>query len=218
MSYSIDWSNKAQLSSDRASYLLAKQMRLILRPGAYWLLLDLRAAIPSRNLLRHTEFATIRLRLLKVAGRVIEGATRIRIALPLMLPRGRDVQSDRAQTATVRTMSRWARTPETVNPSLQRVDRVLDPTICPTPCVQNRQVCSGKSPFRSCIQMHKVGLGREYPRSKISNDHGLRAWKGTSVCDTRVGAVLRRAGIHGLPLLINVLRGAWSLIDGRRGF
>jgi hypothetical protein len=37
-------------------------MRLILHTGAYWLLLDLRAAIPSWNPLRHTEFATIRLR------------------------------------------------------------------------------------------------------------------------------------------------------------
>jgi Transposase DDE domain group 1 len=55
-------------------------MRLILHTGAYWLLLDLRAAIPSWNPLRHTEFATIRLRLLKVAGRVIESVTRIRIA------------------------------------------------------------------------------------------------------------------------------------------
>jgi hypothetical protein len=36
----------------------------------------MRAAIPSWNPLRHTEFATIRLRLLKVAGRVIESATR----------------------------------------------------------------------------------------------------------------------------------------------
>jgi signal transduction histidine kinase len=39
-----------------------------------------------RNPLRHTEFATIRLRLLKVAGRVIESATRIRIALASCCP------------------------------------------------------------------------------------------------------------------------------------
>jgi hypothetical protein len=47
-------------------------MRLILHTGAYWLLLDLRAAIPSWNPLRHTEFATIRLRLLRIASRIIE--------------------------------------------------------------------------------------------------------------------------------------------------
>jgi hypothetical protein len=59
--------HKAQLSSDRTSCRspLANQMRLVLHTGAYWLLLDLRAAIPSWNPLRHTEFATIRLRLLR---------------------------------------------------------------------------------------------------------------------------------------------------------
>jgi hypothetical protein len=80
--------HKAQLSSDRTSCRspLANQMRLILHTGAYWLLHDLRAAIPSWNPLRHTEFATIRLRLLKIAGRVIETASRIRIALASCCP------------------------------------------------------------------------------------------------------------------------------------
>src|SRR4029077_19333343 len=52
--------HKAQLASDRTSCRspLANQMRLILHTGAYWLLLDLRAAIPSWNPLRHAEFAT----------------------------------------------------------------------------------------------------------------------------------------------------------------
>ena len=61
-------------------------MRLILHTGAYWLLLDLRAAIPSWNSLRHTEFATVRLRLLKIASRIIEHASRIRIALTSCCP------------------------------------------------------------------------------------------------------------------------------------
>src|SRR5215510_11343760 len=80
--------HKAQLASDRTSCRspLANQMRLILHTGAYWLLLDLRNAIPSWNPLRHTEFATIRLRLLKVAGRIIETASRIRIALASCCP------------------------------------------------------------------------------------------------------------------------------------
>jgi len=80
--------HKAQLSSDRTSCRspLANQMRLILHTGAYWLLHDLRAAIPSWNPLRHTEFASIRLRLLKIAGRVIETASRIRIALASCCP------------------------------------------------------------------------------------------------------------------------------------
>ena len=80
--------HKAQLASDRTSCRspLANQMRLILHTGAYWLLLDLRSAIPSWNPLQHTEFATIRLHLLKVAGRIIETASRIRIALASCCP------------------------------------------------------------------------------------------------------------------------------------
>jgi len=80
--------HKTQLSSDRTSCRspLANQMRLILHTGAYWLLLDLRAAIPSWNPLQHTEFATIRLRLLKIAGRIIETASRIRVALASRCP------------------------------------------------------------------------------------------------------------------------------------
>ena len=80
--------HKAQLASDRTSCRspLANQMRLILHTGAYWLLLDLRAAIPSWNPLRHTEFATIRLRLLKIAGRMIETVSRVRIALASCCP------------------------------------------------------------------------------------------------------------------------------------
>jgi hypothetical protein len=52
--------HKAQLASDRTSCRspLANQMRLILHTGAYWLLLDVRDAIPTWNPLRHTEFAT----------------------------------------------------------------------------------------------------------------------------------------------------------------
>src|SRR5436190_1769888 len=80
--------HKAQLSSDRTSCRspLANQMRLILHTGAYWLLLDLRTAIPSWNPLRHTEFATIRLRLLKIAGRIIETESSIRIELASCCP------------------------------------------------------------------------------------------------------------------------------------
>jgi hypothetical protein len=80
--------HKAQLASDRTSCRspLANQMRLILHTGAYWLLLDVRDAIPSWNPLRNTEFATIRLRLLKIAGRIVETASRIRVALASCCP------------------------------------------------------------------------------------------------------------------------------------
>ena len=80
--------HKAQLASDRTSCRspFANQMRLILHTGAYWLLLDVRDAIPKWHPLRHTEFATIRLRLLKIAARIIETASRIRIALASCCP------------------------------------------------------------------------------------------------------------------------------------
>jgi hypothetical protein len=80
--------HKAQLASDRTSCRspLANQMRLILHTGAYWLLLDVRDAIPSWNPLRHCEFASIRLRLLKIASRITETASRIRVALASCCP------------------------------------------------------------------------------------------------------------------------------------
>ena len=61
-------------------------MRLILHTAAYWLMWALCEATPARSLLRTAEFATIRLRLLKVAARVIETASRIRIAFASACP------------------------------------------------------------------------------------------------------------------------------------
>ena len=80
--------HKAQLASDRTSCRspLANQMRLILHTGAYWLMLDLRDRIPTWHPMRQTEFATIRLRLLKIAGRITETASRIRVALASCCP------------------------------------------------------------------------------------------------------------------------------------
>ena len=70
------------LKSDRTSCRSANanQMRLFLHTAAYWLMWRLRQALPPTAALRTAEFATIRLRLIKVAARVIETATRIRIA------------------------------------------------------------------------------------------------------------------------------------------
>jgi len=55
-------------------------------PTAYWLLLDVRDCIPSWHALRKTEFASIRLHLLKIAGRIVETASRIRVALASCCP------------------------------------------------------------------------------------------------------------------------------------
>ena len=56
--------------------------------AAYWLLLSLRDRMPRPHALASAEFATIRLHLLKLAGRVIETASRVRIAFCRLSARG----------------------------------------------------------------------------------------------------------------------------------
>jgi hypothetical protein len=84
--------HKSQLASDRTSCRepKANQFRLILHTAAYWLMLAMRSAVPRRSHLSYAEFATMRLRLIKIAARVVEGAARIRVFLPTACP-DRDV-------------------------------------------------------------------------------------------------------------------------------
>jgi hypothetical protein len=71
-------------------------MRLILHTAAYWLMWRIQQAIPKATALAAAEFATLRLRLLKVAARVIE-----RLAYPhclrFSLPGCQRVQRHRHQ-------------------------------------------------------------------------------------------------------------------------
>ncbi|QJU60428.1 IS1380 family transposase [Sphingomonas sp. AP4-R1] len=92
---------KTQLKSDRTSCRSANanQMRLILHTAAYWLIWAVREAVPAKNPLRTAEFATIRVRLLKVAARVIETARRLRIAFGSACP---DVQVFRSISLSLR--------------------------------------------------------------------------------------------------------------------
>jgi hypothetical protein len=80
--------HKSQLKSDRTSCRSANanQMRLVLHTAAYWLMWAVRRALPPSVALRTAEFATIRASLLKVAARVIETASRIRIAFASACP------------------------------------------------------------------------------------------------------------------------------------
>jgi len=80
--------HKTQLASDRTSCRspLANQVRLVLHTGAYWLLLALRDAIPRPQPLATAEFTTLRLRLVKIAARITETATRVRIAFAAACP------------------------------------------------------------------------------------------------------------------------------------
>ncbi len=80
--------HKSQLASDRTSCRspLANQVRLVLHTGAYWLMLKLRDAIPRPQPLARAEFTTLRARLLKIAARITETATRVRIAFAASCP------------------------------------------------------------------------------------------------------------------------------------
>jgi hypothetical protein len=80
--------HKSQLASDRTSCRepKANQFRLIVHTAAYWLMLAMRRAVPHRSKLSYAEFATMRLRLIKIAARVVEGAARIRVFLPTVCP------------------------------------------------------------------------------------------------------------------------------------
>ena len=80
--------HKSQLASDRTSCRspLANQVRLVLHTGAYWLMLKLRDAIPRPQPLANAEFATLRARLLKIAARITETASRVRIAFAASCP------------------------------------------------------------------------------------------------------------------------------------
>ena len=91
--------HKSQLASDRTSCRspLANQVRLLLHTAAYWLMLTLRDAIPKPQPLANAEFTTLRLRLIKIAARVIETATRVRIAFAASCP----------QAALFGSIARW---------------------------------------------------------------------------------------------------------------
>lgn len=80
--------HKAQLASDRTSCRSANanQMRLVLHTAAFWLMWRIQQAVPKASALAKAEFATLRLRLLKVAARVIETASRIRVAFASACP------------------------------------------------------------------------------------------------------------------------------------
>ncbi len=79
---------KTHLAADRTSCskATANQFRLFLHAGAYWLMWGLRASMPKRSLLRSAQFDTLRLRLIKIAARVVEMKTMIKVHLPTACP------------------------------------------------------------------------------------------------------------------------------------
>jgi hypothetical protein len=80
------WKN--HLAADRTSCheAGANQFRLFLHAGAYWLLWSLRRLMPPRSAWRVMQFDTLRLRLIKIAARVVELKKQIKIHLPSSAP------------------------------------------------------------------------------------------------------------------------------------
>jgi hypothetical protein len=80
--------HKLHLASDRTSCskATANQFRLLIHTAAYWLLHTLRGLAPKASFWREAQFDTIRVALIKVAGRVTELATRIKVTLPSCYP------------------------------------------------------------------------------------------------------------------------------------
>jgi hypothetical protein len=80
------WKN--HLAADRTSCSTAEanQFRLFLHAGAYWLLWSMRRLMPKRSLWRVMQFDTLRLRLIKLAARVVELKTQLKIHLPSSAP------------------------------------------------------------------------------------------------------------------------------------
>src|SRR3954451_15589632 len=79
---------KRHLAADRTwcTRATANQFRLLLHAAAYWLVWGLPASPPKPSPWRPARVATIRLRLIKIAARVEELRTRIRIRLPTACP------------------------------------------------------------------------------------------------------------------------------------
>jgi hypothetical protein len=79
---------KRHLAADRTSCCRtsANQFRLMLHTGAYWLLWSLRSLMPKRSTWRVAQFDTLRLRLVKLAARVVALKTRVVVHLPSACP------------------------------------------------------------------------------------------------------------------------------------
>lgn len=80
--------HKLHLASDRTSCskATANQFRLLIHTAAYWLLHTLRGLAPKTSFWRDAQFDRLRLGLIKVAGRVTEMVTRIKLSLPSSFP------------------------------------------------------------------------------------------------------------------------------------
>jgi hypothetical protein len=80
--------HKLHLASDRTSCskATANQFRLLIHTAAYWLLHTLKGLAPKSSFWRDAQFDTLRLAFIKVAARVTELVTRVKVSLPSSYP------------------------------------------------------------------------------------------------------------------------------------
>jgi hypothetical protein len=85
--------HKLHLASDRTSCTraTANQFRLLLHTAAYWLLHTLRGLAPRTSFWRDAQFDTLRLAFVKIAARVTELVTRVKVSLPSSYPHKADL-------------------------------------------------------------------------------------------------------------------------------
>jgi hypothetical protein len=85
--------HKLHLVSDRTSCTkaTANQFRLLVHTAAYWLLHTLKGLASKTSFWRNAQFDTIRLAFIKIAARVTELVTRIRVSLPSSYPYKQDL-------------------------------------------------------------------------------------------------------------------------------
>ena len=81
-----DWKLYTRADKTACHRWQANQFRLFLHIGAYWLLHGLRRAAPKRSMWRGATFATIRSAFVKIAVRVEELKTRIKLSFPANSP------------------------------------------------------------------------------------------------------------------------------------
>ncbi len=83
---------KTHLAADRTSCTkaTANQLRLFLHSGAYWIMWGLRVSMPKKIDMARRAIRHLRLRLIKIAARVVEMKTMIRVHLPTSCP-GQDI-------------------------------------------------------------------------------------------------------------------------------
>jgi len=90
---------------------------LFLHAGAYWIMWGLRISMPKRSMWRVAQFDTLRLRLIKLAARVVEMKTMIRIHLPTSCPAQHILRHALERIPRLVTSATGREQPRTPNPS-----------------------------------------------------------------------------------------------------